>query len=242
MVGSNGGNYTHSSRGNPPNSRATLRWGNFPCMQQTFREALEYALTTTKRSLLSVSKGSGVNYELLKSLRQGRSLTTSSDEAMKVAEAFGVTLDDFYAGRVGDAVSSIPVVGHVGAGAEVDLVDVFEKGDGLYRIACPPQLSPRGIVAVEVAGDSMVPVYVPGTILFYTRATLGVPAEAIGHICVCEDDENHAWVKQVRIGREEGTFTLVSMNPDYEHRHAVRLNWAAPVRFPLPPEFVRRID
>lgn len=137
---------------------------------------------------------------------------------------------------------AISVVGHVGAGAEIALFDAYEKGDGHYRIQCPPQLSPKGMVAVEVVGDSMAPVYMPGAILFYTRTTMGVPTEAVGQICVCEDADGQAWVKQVRTGREEGTFTLVSMNPDHDHRHGVHLKWAAPVRFALPPEFVRRVD
>lgn len=190
---------------------------------------------------MSVATASGVKYDQLKSLRQGKSLTTNSDDAMRVAEAFGVTLDDFYAGRLGDAASTIPVVGHVGAGAEIDLFDAYEKGDGHYRIGCPPQLSPRGMVAVEVVGDSMSPIYLPGAVLFYTRATLGVPTEAIGQICICEDESGKAWVKQLRQGREEGTFTLISLNADHDHRHGVRLKWAAPVRFSLPQEFVRRM-
>lgn len=211
-------------------------------MRPTFRDALDYALRTTGRSLLSVAEAAGVNYDQLKSLRQGKSQTTNSDDAMKVAEAFGVTLDDFYAGRLSGASDAIPVVGHVGAGAEIDLFDAFEKGDGHYRIPCPPQISPRDMVAVEVIGDSMSPVYRPGAVLFYTRAAMGIPTEAIGQICICEDDAGKVWVKQVKIGRDEGTFTLVSMHPDYEHRHGVRLKWAAPVRFSLPPEYVRKID
>lgn len=211
-------------------------------MRYNFRDALNYALETKKRSLLSVATASGVSYDQLKGLRQGKSQTTNSDDAMLVAETFGVTLDDFYAGRLGGDASSIPVVGHVGAGAEVEVFAAFEKGDGHYRVQCPPQLSPRDMAAVEVVGDSMVPVYQPGSVLFYTRAVLGVTAESVGHICVCEDSDGKGWVKQIRTGREEGTFTLVSMNPDHDHRHGVRLNWAAPVLFSLPPDFVHRID
>lgn len=193
--------------------------------------------------MLSVSKISGVSYDQLKSLRQGKAQTTNSDDAMLVAEAFGVSLDDFYSGRLDVMSSSIPVVGKVGAGASVDLFDAHqENGEGHYRVACPPQLSPKGIVAVEVVGDSMAPIYLPGAVLFYSRDSLGVPSEAMGRICICEDSEGLAWVKQIRPGRDEGTFTLVSMNPDYDHRHGVSLKWAAPVRFALPPEFVKRLD
>ncbi|MCV2870657.1 S24 family peptidase [Defluviimonas sp. WL0002] len=211
-------------------------------MEDTFKNALDRALEMTARSLRSVSIEAGVSYEKLKNLKQGKAQTTGVDDAMKVAAAFGVTLEDFYAGRLGDQASTIPVVGQVGAGAEVDLFDAYAKGDGHYRVQCPPQLKPSGTVAVEVVGDSMAPVYLPGSVLFYSRTTIGVPTEAIGRICVCEDDDGRAWVKQLRTGRDEGTFTLISMNPGHDHRHGVRLAWAAPVRFSLPPEFVRKID
>lgn len=210
-------------------------------MEDTFVSALKFALESTRRSLRSVAVEAGVSYEKLKNLKQGKAATTGVDDARKVAKAFGVTLDDFYEGRLKPDAVCIPVVGHVGAGAEVDLFDAYAKGDGHYRVACPPQLSPKGMVAVEVVGDSMAPIYQPGAILFYTRATLGIPTEAIGQICVCEDEAGKAWVKQLRQGREEGTFTLVSLNPDHNHRHGVRLKWAAPVRFSLPAEFVRKL-
>lgn len=211
-------------------------------MERTFKDALDFALQVTGRSLRSVATSSDVSYEQLKGLRQGKAASTNVDDAVKVARSFGATVDDFLTGRLGNDATTIPVVGHVGAGAEVELFDAFEKGDGHYRVTCPPQLGPRGIVAVEVVGDSMMPVYPPGSVLFYSRDALGIPTEAIGRICVCEDTDGKAWVKQIRPGRDEGTFTLISMNPDHDHRHGVSLKWAAVVRFALPPEFVRRID
>lgn len=136
---------------------------------------------------------------------------------------------------------AIAVAGKVGAGAKVYLVDAYSKGDGIYHVACPPQISPHGIVAVEVEGTSMAPTYEPGAVLFYSRDTMGIPTEAIGRICVCEDNDGHAWVKQIRTGTAEGTFSLISLNPETETRHGVRLKWAAPVRFSLPAEFVKKI-
>ena len=211
-------------------------------MEKPFKEALEYALEKTGRSLRSVAMKAGVSYDQLKSLRQGKSATTNVDDGIKVAAAFGVSVEDFFAGNFSGKPASIAVAGLVGAGAQVELVDAYEKGDGLYRVACPPQLSPRGIVAVEVAGDSMAPIYRPGTVLFYSRDTLGVPIEAIGRICVCECDKGKAWVKVIKNGSEEGKFSLISVNPEAAHMHGMRLKWAAPVRFDLPPEFVERAD
>lgn len=163
----------------------------------------------------------------------------------KVATALGVSelwllhgIED--AQSIRPVVSTIAVAGRVGAGAKVDLVDAYCKGDGLYHVICPPQINPHGIVAVEVAGTSMIPTYEPGSVLFYSRDAVGVPVEAIGRICVCEDESGRAWVKQIKVGAEEGTFSLISLNPEAENMHGVRLKWAAPVRFSLPREYVRR--
>ena len=213
--------------------------GIFPPMETTFRQALKSALETTGKSLRGIAMSSGVSYDQLKSLAQGKSQKTNADDAMKVAAAFGVSLEDFYEGRL--ANTSIAVAGRVGAGAEIDLFDAHAKGDGLYHVACPPQISPRGIVAVEVVGDSMVPTYQPGTVLFYSRASHeSVPTEALGKICVCEDLDGKAWVKHIKPGTTEGTFSLLSVNPESHNMHGVILKWAAPVKLALPPEFVKR--
>ena len=132
--------------------------------------------------------------------------------------------------------------GRVGAGARVPLVDVYEKGDGLYHVACPAGLSHgRGIVGVEVEGDSMLPVYRDGDVLFYTREALGVPTEAAGTICVCEDEDGDAWVKYIKRGSDPAEFHLISLNPLVDNMFDVRLKWAAPVRLHWPRALVERL-
>ncbi len=221
--------------------------GTFPHMETTFKQALERAIKETGRSLRSVAIAANVSYEQLKSLQQGKAQKTNVDDAMKVADAFGVTLDDFYRGKLTSPDKHpISVAGYVGAGALVPLVDAFEKGDGLFHVAAPPQLTrngpPRGIVAVEVEGDSMAPMYQPGDILFYTRHTHeGIPDEDIGRICVVEDVAGMVWVKQIKRGVEPGLFHLISINTNSENMHNVRIKWAARVILALPAEMVERI-
>jgi len=136
---------------------------------------------------------------------------------------------------------SIAIAGKVGAGAKVPVFDAYEKGDG-PQVECPPGLSPHGIVAVEVVGDSMEPVYSAGDLLFYTRETHdGVPDEAIGHRCVCEDEDGMGWVKQIKPGDEPGLFHLISLNPGAITMWNKRLKWAARVRLHWPAELVRKV-
>lgn len=161
----------------------------------------------------------------------------------KIAEVLGVEVTDFVTeqsdGKVQPAIS---VPGYVGAGAQVDLNDPYAKGDGMYKIACPPQLTPHGIVAVEVRGDSMEPVYSEGDVLFYTRNDdHGIPTEAIGKKCVAETEDGKVWVKQLKIGSQPGLWHLYSINPSANNMLDVQVKWAAPVRLHLPKELVRKV-
>lgn len=137
----------------------------------------------------------------------------------------------------------IAVPGYVGAGAEVYLSDPYPKGEGMYKVACPPQITPHGVVAVEVSGDSMEPVFSEGDLLFYTRnGDHGVPSEAIGRKCVAETEDGRVWVKQLKIGTAPGLFNLLSINPSATNMLDVRVKWAAPVRLHMPKEFVKRVE
>jgi phage repressor protein C with HTH and peptisase S24 domain len=136
---------------------------------------------------------------------------------------------------------TIAIAGKVGAGAHVPVFDVYEKGDG-PQVEAPPGLPTSGIVAVEVTGDSMEPVYSAGDLLFYTRHTHeGVPDEMVGNRCVCEDEEGMGWVKQVKPGDEPGLFHLISLNPGATTMWNKRLKWAARVRLHWPADMAKKL-
>ncbi len=211
-----------------------------PLMALTFSEALASALEMTKTPLRQIAERANVSYEQLKKVKQGKSQSTNVDDAQKVASALGFTLDQFLSGTFEDR-PTISIAGQVGAGAKVPVFDAYEKGDG-PQVECPQALSPHGVVAVEVSGDSMEPVYSAGDLLFYTRDSPdGVPTDAIGHRCVCEDVDGMGWVKQVRAGSEPGLFNLISLNPGADNQHDVKLKWAARVRLHLPADLARKV-
>ncbi len=215
----------------------SLNWGNLPHMQQTFRDAFIAAIQTTGKSMRQVARDAGVSYELLKNLAQGKAKSTNVDDAVRIAASFGTTLEGFLEGQTEPApVPTIAIAGKVGAGAQVPVFDAYEKGGG-PQVECPPGLSPRGIVAVEVEGNSMEPVYSAGDLLFYTRnGHDAVAFEDIGHRCVCEDENGMGWVKQVKAGDEPGLFHLISLNPGANNIWNIRLKWAARVRLHWPAE------
>lgn len=117
------------------------------------------------------------------------------------------------------------------------LVDVYEKGDG-PQVVKPYELEGRSVVAVRVAGDSMAPHYREGDVLFYSRNSNGVPSEALGRICICEDVDGMGWVKIVREDTQDQTFRLISINDAQPRMDGVRLVWASPVLVHRAAEFV----
>lgn len=208
-------------------------------MAMTFADALMKAVTARGISLRKVADLAGVSYEQLKKVRQGKSKTTNVDDAQLVASALGLTLDQFLSGEF-DQNPTIAIAGKVGAGAKVPVFDAYPKGDG-PQVECPPGLSPHGVVAVEVEGDSMEPVFSAGDLLFYTRETHdGIPDDVIGHRCVVEDEDGMGWVKQVKPGDEPGLFHLISLNPGATTMWNKRLRWAARVRLHWPAELARK--
>ncbi|MCD9147791.1 XRE family transcriptional regulator [Pseudophaeobacter flagellatus] len=210
-------------------------------MPLTFREALNGAMAASGLSMRKLAEKAGVSYEQLKKINQGKTQSTNAEDALRLAAATGVSLESFMAGDF-QVAPTIAIAGKVGAGAQVPLFDVYEKGDG-PQVECPPGLSPHGIVAVEVEGDSMEPVYSAGDLLFYTRnGHDAVPSDDIGHRCVCEDEDGMGWVKQIKPGDEPGLFHLISLNPGANNIWNVRLKWAAKVRLHWPAELARKTN
>jgi phage repressor protein C with HTH and peptisase S24 domain len=155
----------------------------------------------------------------------------SAEELLRISEITGFDVP-------GEAplTPTIAIAGKVGAGAQVPVFDVYPKGAG-PQVECPPGLSPHGVVAVQIEGDSMEPVFSAGDLLFYTRHTHeGVPADVVGHRCVVEDEDGMGWVKQVKAGDEPGLFHLISLNPGANTMWNKRLRWAARVRLHWPAE------
>lgn len=64
------------------------------CMSLAFKDALVLALEHTGRSLKSVCQEAGVSYEQMKKVKQGKSGSTNVDDAIRLANALGMTLEE----------------------------------------------------------------------------------------------------------------------------------------------------
>lgn len=223
------------------------RWNAFPdyaCMQHDpFISGLRrYFEEHPDVKPATVSRQAGLDVSTIRKLLKGDVRTPKRENAERIASQLGMTVDEIVAAGRGDLAKikgpTVAVPGFAGAGDEVDLMDDYAKGDGMYHVACPPQLSPHGIVALEIRGDSMEPVYQGGGIIFYTRDAMGVPNEAAGKICIAEDADGKVWLKHVKLGGEPGLYHLISLNQSVPPMYDRTLKWAAPIRFYLPPDMV----
>lgn len=68
-------------------------------MSKSFRESLMNHISDGTTSLRAISESTGVSYEQLKKLKQGKSLTTNVDDAILIASHFGLTVDEFMGDR-----------------------------------------------------------------------------------------------------------------------------------------------
>lgn len=119
----------------------------------------------------------------------------------------------------------VRLAGYVGAAQEVYQFDE----DGAGWVDAPPG-TPYDVEAVEVRGDSMLPLYKSGAILYYSKML--PPEQMLGELCVVRLEDGRNLVKTIRRGAERGLYTLISLNaPDIED---VAIEWAAPIDWIKP--------
>jgi hypothetical protein len=152
------------------------------------------------------------------------------DEAKKYGRRFRVTPEWLLTGREAfrpgeveeQAPPKVPVVGYVGASAEVRLYEVAQRD--LDQVDCPG--STEATVAVEIRGDGLGPFF-NRWLLFYDNLRRPPAPDHIGELCVVGLRSGRILVTQVQLGSAEGRFNLLSATdkPTLD----VAIEWAAAI-------------
>jgi phage repressor protein C with HTH and peptisase S24 domain len=103
----------------------------------------------------------------------------------------------------------VPLVGYIGAGAEVFAIDDHEKGDGLEMIPAPPGML-NGI-ALIVRGTSMTPKYDDGEVIFIEKTVYAIDS-LIGENCYLQLPDGRSYLKKLQYGSRPGLYSLISYN------------------------------
>lgn len=146
-----------------------------------------------------------------------------SRAAGRYADFFKVSADWLVRGR-GRGPTLVPVVGYVGAGAEVFAFDDYPQGGGLERVEGPP--GEDGCIAVVIRGDSQHPLQ-EGWLIFYRRENGGIEEGTLGKLCVVKVTDGTTMLKTLRRGSRKGLWTLESWNAP--PKEDVQLEWATRV-------------
>lgn len=183
-----------------------------------------------------LAEKAGMAQQTIGRLERG-DLRLKDDQARTIARELGVSPGELF----DDQENLVPVVGRVGAGAEVFPFDDHPLGEGMYKVRAPAGLDPKRTVAVEIHGDSMPPA-ADGWLAFYRRDPEPVAADIVGKTCVVKvAGDGPTLLKVVRRGPTWGRYNLMSTNTSFGMIEDVALEWAAPIRAIVAPELAEKV-
>lgn len=174
-------------------------------------------LGTTQSAVSRWERGSRPKHEFLAAI--ATIANTTIDKLLSDGDVSAVPAD------------AIPVVGIVGAGAEVLPYDDYGPGDGMDYVERPSGITGQ-VVAVEVRGDSLFPTAENGWRLIYAGEQTVLEEEVLNRICVVQLTDGRMLVKRVLRGSQPRRYHLQSTNaPLIEDAEVV---WAARVKAIIP--------
>ena len=191
---------------------------------QGWSRRLNQLLATRGWTQAELARRANLSRENVKKYCQGNVAQPRGDSLDRLAAALEVQVTWLRDGH-GPQWRSIPVVGYVGAGEKFHAVDDLAQGAGLDSVDM--DLDGADPIAVEVRGDSMLPVYRPGDRLLCSRLRGSDESGFLGRDCVVKLASGAGYVKRVVRGSGSGIYTLLSYAAD--PIPDVRLEWAAPI-------------
>lgn len=172
-----------------------------------------------------VAESTGLSVSYVSRLENGaRNLSVKNLNLF--AHAFQVQAEELLAKPEGKARTIVPVMGRIGAGAEITPEEEQVPPEGLYEIETMFPI-PEDAIAFEVIGDSMWPRYDDGDIVICWRQGV-IPDEVLGWEAAVKTSEGNRFLKRVVRGSEKGTYDLESHNAS--PIRGVRLEWVASIQ------------
>lgn len=158
----------------------------------------------------------------------GRPRWPSTESIAKVLAATGASLDDFMGMMSGAAALArpLPLIGFAQAGTGGFFDDAGLPSGSAWEEVTFPQIRDEHAFALEITGDSMLPLYRNGDVVVVS------PLAALrrGDRVIVKTREGEVMAKELR-ARRGGTLVLGSLNPAHPERtlRAGEVDWIARV-------------
>lgn len=184
---------------------------------------LREARTERRVTQQQLAEAIDVPYQTIQKIEAGK-VNLSWDRAKKIAKYLNCRIGDLDS-ELFKEPNQVPILGYVGAGAEVF---PFE-GDAPIDYMTPVRDVPEGTAGAIVRGTSMLPALRDGDTLFYLPQETISPDLLVGKECVVRTTDGRVFVKQLERGSIPGKWKLVSYNaPEMDN---ISIDWAARVRW-----------
>lgn len=159
--------------------------------------------------------------------------------AANYARAYRVTEAWLLTGEGGDLFRVVPVMGYVGAGAEV-LPD-FEQTppEGLFEVELPFAV-PDDLIGLAVTGESMMPRYDDGDVILVHREQRNPVDAYLGEEAAVRTGEGRRFLKRLVRGYEPGRYNLESWNA--KTIEDVVIEWIGEIYLTVRSGQIRRIE
>lgn len=204
------------------------------CM--TWDQRLNEVWKRTGWSKRVLSERSGVPYDNVLKYLKGAVDQPRGDTLEKLADVLGV--DRLWlAEGVQTENRPIPLMGFIGAGAEIEPEFEQVPPDGLDQIHIPFAV-PDDMIAFGVRGDSMLPVYKDGSIVVVHREQKRPLASFFGEDAAVRTSDGRRFIKTVMRG-SDGSVSLFSWNAAPIEN--VSLEWIGEIFAVLPPSGMRKM-
>jgi phage repressor protein C with HTH and peptisase S24 domain len=173
------------------------------------------------------------------------SRTIGRDDAEKYAKRFGnISAQQILFGEQDPdsqppARPTVPIMGFIGAGAEIDPDFEQVPESGLYDVELPFPL-PEDLIGFEVRGDSMLPRYNDGDVIVVTREQTRRTESFIGEEAAVRVAKGQRYIKRIAPGPKPRTFNLESFNA--LTIAGAKIAWVGEIRLTLPRGQTRKLE
>lgn len=187
-------------------------------LRDRLRKRIDALGTNQRRVAMQAGLGQTAVRDILKMDLQDVKAST----LIKIADVLETTVEEL------TGTDPVFLIGKIGAGGTI----LYNEEDAEPETVPRPPLGKGRLIALQVQGDSMLPKYDPGDIIYIRRDHEGVLPAYIGWHCAVRTVEGGTYLKILEPGSEPGKYTLLSHNAP--PMRDVELEWAAPVLYVLP--------